>query len=253
MQIHVNDHFLHVKEAGSGQPIVLLHSLGTSSTLWASQFNDLADRYRLVAMDFRGHGQSEISRTPVTIEGLAGDVVGLLDQMGIDRFILAGISLGGMVAQVVAARLGDRVERLVLLDTSLAPLSRTMWTERAAMVRSNGLAPLASDIAARWQNPTSEPSPAARAALESLLATPDEGYAGGCDALAQADCTALAARITSKTAVAVGALDKATPPALAQDLAGAITGADLVILPDCAHLPMIDRPDLVTQLLERAG
>ncbi|WP_084369228.1 alpha/beta fold hydrolase [Rhizobium sp. RU36D] len=251
--MNVNDHSLHVQEVGTGQPIILLHSLGTSSALWAQQINDLADRYRLVTIDFRGHGQSEISRTPVTIELLASDVVAVLDRIGIERFVLAGISLGGMVAQVIAARLGERVERLVLMDTSLAPLSRTMWIERAALVRSNGLAPLASDIAARWQNPTSEQSPAARAALESLLATPDEGYAGGCDALALADCTGLAPNITSKTTIAVGALDKATPPALAQDLAGAITGADLVILPDCAHLPMIDRPDLVTDLLERTG
>jgi 3-oxoadipate enol-lactonase len=249
MLIHVNNHAINVEQSGTGEPLLLLHSLGTNATLWNTHIVDLESEFMLVRIDLRGHGQSSISRVPLTIEALADDVVAIADHLGIQRFALAGISLGGMVAQVVAARLGERLTRLVLLDTSLAPMSRPMWRSRAESVRRDGLASIAKDVVARWHAPSDAPSTAVESAYSSLLETPTEGYAAGCDALAVADCSAVAPKIDCPTTVVVGALDTATPPVLAEELTKAIRGARLVVIPEAAHLPMLDAPAQVTEAL----
>lgn len=254
MFLVVDDHLLHVTLSGpSDAPaLVLLHSLGTSAALWDTVAEHFSDSHRIVRPDFRGHGLSETSRVPVTIDKLADDVLESLDHLGVARFALAGISIGGLVAQVVAARAGRRVSGLVLFDTSLASLGPDMWRSRAAAVRANGLNAIAAEVAGRWLPPGTESSPAARAHMRLLAATDDEGYAAGCDALAVADCSALVERLTMPTTIVVGSEDKATPPAAAAALARAVPGSRVQVIEGAAHLPLLHKPQAVIAAMSAA-
>ena len=132
--------------------VVLSNSLGTTRAMWDPQVPALAERYRVVTYDTRGHGESPAPAGPYTIDDLTDDLVALLDEVGAQRAHVIGLSLGGMTGMRLAARNPDRVDRLALLCTSANPDPQP-FLERAALVRSGGTAPLAPTIAGRWVTP----------------------------------------------------------------------------------------------------
>jgi len=251
MFITVNDHTHHVALAGpqDAPPLVLLHSLGTSSALWQAQVAALAGDHRVICPDFRGHGLSEVSTTPLTIDALADDILALLAALGIERFALAGISLGGVVAQRVAAAADDRLQGLALFDSYVVTADPAMWAGRAAKVRSDGLASIAGGVLALWMAPGETTTPEGKGMARLLAATPDEGYAAGCDALALADNRALVGTIKAPTIVACGSLDKAAPPAASQALAALIPGARVEVLDGAAHIPLLHHAGRCTAII----
>lgn len=254
MFLRVNDHIVHVQVSGNpATPVlVLLHSLGTCAQVWDAQVRRLESHRFVVRPDFRGHGLSEESREEVTIERLADDVLAVLDALSIQSFDLAGISIGGMVAQTVAARAGDRVSTLVLFDTTIASHDPSLWQVRARKVREQGLGAVVNDIYPRWLPSIALDRPEAFGLLQMLRRTPEEGYAACCDALANADCRKRAVHITAPTVVAVGTEDRATPPAMAEALASAIAGARLMRIEGAAHIPLISHAEEAARILEDA-
>ncbi|TWD48971.1 3-oxoadipate enol-lactonase [Agrobacterium vitis] len=252
MFISVNDHNIHVALHGSADDpaLVLLHSLGTSHDVWQEQVRAFSRTHYVICPDFRGHGLSDLSRTPVTIEALADDIVALLRELGVDRFHLAGISIGGLVAQCVAGAVPDRVRTLTLFDSNIVSLAPQMWKDRAAKIRADGLASIASGVLARWITPQALETPFGRGLATMLARMSSEGYAAGCDALAIADCRPHAARLTMPVSVAVGELDEATPPAAGKALADAIAGARFSIIPGAAHIPLFEQAAVVNNTLE---
>ena len=153
---------MHLRADGpqDAPPLMLLHSLGTDHRVWQPQAEALAGRFRVLRPDLRGHGGSDVPAGPYTIEGMAGDVLAALDALGIDRLAVAGLSIGGMVAQSLAAQAPDRVSALVLCDTALAIPPADLWRQRAATVRSAGVAAIADAVLARWLTPTADPAAA---------------------------------------------------------------------------------------------
>jgi 3-oxoadipate enol-lactonase len=252
MFIAVNGQVHHVAVTGAPEapPLVLLHSLGTSSALWQAQVAALAGRRRLICPDFRGHGLSELSADPLSLHMLAGDVLALLEDLGVSQFALAGISLGGVIAQLVAAAAGERLTGLALFDSYAFTAHPPMWQERAAKVRAAGLGSIAEGVLSLWMRPDEAATPEGRGLARMLAATPDEGYAAGCDALALADNRTRLGLIRSPTVVACGALDRAAPPAAAQTLAALIPGARVEILPGAAHIPLLHHAAACTALIE---
>lgn len=231
-------------------PVVVLGgSLGTTRAMWDEQLPALTAFFRVVRYDHRGHGTSPTKPGPYTVAALADDVLGLLDQLGIERAHLAGLSLGGMVAMQLAATHPERVDRLALLCTSayLPPVST--WHERAAMVRARGTSAVADAVVARWFTPVFSRTPQAAALREQLLHTSSEGYASCCEAIAEFDLRPQLARIRADTLVVAGAEDPATPPEHAKDIAAGISSAQLKVLPGAAHLASVERADAVTALL----
>lgn len=254
MFTQANGHVLHATLAGdrANPPAILLHSLGTSGVLWETQAERLAATHFVVCPDFRGHGLSEESREPLTVEVLADDVVAIADQLGLGKFVLAGVSIGGMVAQLAAARAAGQVRALAVLDSSVASLDPDMWRRRAAEVRANGLSSMADAILSRWSTAAAAGTPQAAGLRRMLEKTSSAAYAAGCDALALADCRMAAASLRIPTIVAVGDEDAATPPTAARELARAIPGARLQVIEKAAHLPMLERPEVVTKILIEA-
>lgn len=230
-----------------GAPALLLvHSLGTSLRIWDAQAEALARGFRVVRFDLRGHGLTEVGAAPCTIEDLADDALGVLDALGIATAHVAGVSIGGMVAQAAAARAPARVRSLILCDTAMAIPPPDLWRQRAAQVRAEGIAAIADTVLARWAPPAYLASPAGRGLRAMLLRTPAPGYAALCEALAAADLSPTARALRAPTLVVVGELDPSTPIAAAEALRDAIPGARLAVIPGALHLPQLDHPADVT-------
>ena len=230
--------------------VVLSNSLGATRGMWDPQVPALAERYRVVTYDTRGHGESPAPAGPYTLDDLTDDLAALLDAVGAERAHVVGLSLGGMTGMRLAAREPDRVDRLVLLCTSAHPDPQP-FLDRAAAVRAGGTAPLAPTIAARWLTPpyaAEHPELAAR--LEAMIAgCDDEGYACCAEVVASVDLRDDLGRITAQTLVVSGADDLALPPAHQHAIAAGIPGADLLTVSPGAHLANLEQPLEITGAL----
>lgn len=234
-------------EGPPGAPALLLvHSLGTDLHVWDAQVDGLARGFRIVRFDLRGHGLTELSAAPYTIEDLADDALAVLDACGITVAHVGGVSIGGMIAQAIAARAPARVASLILCDTALALPPPEMWRARAQAVRAEGVTAIAEATLGRWVTPAYLASPGGRGLRSTLLRTPREGYAAAAEVLAAADLTAQARQLRVPALVIVGELDPSTPVAAGEALRDAIPGAQLTVIPRAAHLPLVEAPDAVT-------
>jgi 3-oxoadipate enol-lactonase len=231
--------------------VVLSNSLGTTLEMWEPQAAVLARDRRVLRYDMRGHGRSPVPETPYSIADLGADLVALLDRYGIEQASLCGVSLGGMVSMWVAAHAPERVDRLVLCSTSAIMGPPESWTERAALVRREGMAAVADTVVARWFTPGFTASrPDVVAAIRAQLASsPPEGYAGCCEAIRDMDQRPDLPSIAAPTLVIAAEADPSTPPAHARTIAGLIPSARLEVLDRGAHLVNVEEPDLVTPLI----
>jgi|1185.fasta_scaffold307646_2 3-oxoadipate enol-lactonase len=236
--------------AADAPVVVLSNSLGATRAMWDPQVPALAERYRVVTYDTRGHGASPAPAGPYTLDDLVDDLAALLDEVGAQRAHVAGLSLGGMTAMRLAAREPARVHRLAVLCTS-AKADPQPFLDRARAVRSGGTAPLAPAVAARWLTPAfAAAHPDLVARLEAMIAgADDEGYAACCEVVAHMDLRDDLARITAPTLVISGADDLALPPEHQRVIAAGISGAELVSVSPGAHLANLEQPLEVTGAL----
>jgi len=226
--------------------LLMMHSLGSSLRVWDAQARALASGLRVVRFDLPGHGLSEAGAGPVTLDDFAGDALAVLDALGVARAHVAGVSIGGMIAQAVAARAPDRVASLILCDTALAIPPPEMWRTRAATVRAEGIAAIADATLARWVSPAYLASPAGRGLRAMLLRTDREGYAAAAEVLAAADLSRTTPQLRVPALVIVGEHDPSTPVAAAEALRDAIPGARLAVIAGALHIPQLEAPDEVT-------
>jgi len=225
--------------------LILVNSLGTDHSLWDPVMPRLADFFRVIRMDTRGHGASDAPAGEYSVELLARDVLAVADAAGAASFDYCGVSLGGMIGQWMGVRAPERLERLVLANTSAFMGPPSAWDARIAGALSQGMAPLAAASVARWFTPDfAAREPHAVSVIEAgLLATSPQGYAGCCAAIRDMDLRRLGGLITTPTLVISGAADPATPPDHAAALVKAIPEAQLKVL-DGAHLSNVEQPDV---------
>ncbi|WP_256840735.1 3-oxoadipate enol-lactonase [Ornithinimicrobium cryptoxanthini] len=237
---------------GDDVPVVVLsNSLGSNLSMWDQQVDALAEHFRVVRYDTRGHGRSPVPDGPYSIDDLVDDVVALLDRLGVQRAHFVGLSLGGMTGMRLAARERDRVDRLALLCTGAAMPPAANWTTRAATVRAQGTGAVAEAVVARWfTDAFREAQPEQIAHFEQMVAaTPAEGYAGCCEVIAEMDLSADLASVRAVTLVLCGQDDPAAPPAMMQLIADAISGSQFLVVPQSAHLANVEQPQAVTAAL----
>jgi 3-oxoadipate enol-lactonase len=250
----VNSVALHHNISGpAGAPTVLLGgSLGTTGAMWDPQVAALSPHLRTVAFDHRGHGGSPVPEGPYEIAQMGGDVLALIDTLELDRISYVGLSIGGMVGQWLAANHPERIDRLVLMTTTAHMSLPDAYAERAATVREAGTTEVVADaVLSRWFTPHWIPSHLETVAelREMICGTPVEGYAGCCEAIATMDLRGALPSIAAPTLVIGGADDPAVPPDHQRAIAAAVTGAQLEIIEDAAHLPNIQHPDRVNRLI----
>ena len=241
------------------RPLALANSLGTDLRIWDAVVARLDPAIPVLAFDKRGHGLSELGAEAVTIAAHAGDLAGLMDRHGMSGALVCGVSVGGMIAQALAAARPDLAAGLVLCDTGARIGEAAAWRARIDAVREGGMEAIAGGVLERWFAPAFRSAhPEALAGHRAMLTrTPAEGYAATCAAIAAADLTEAAARLRLPATCVVGAEDLATPPDLVRALAGLIPGARFHILPGVGHLPCVEAPDalaaLVADLHRRLG
>ena len=224
---------------------MLSNSLGTTQDLWERQLPEFTRHVRVLTYDHPGHGASALPTQPWTVEAFAHGLIGLLDELEFDRVSVCGVSLGAMVAMALALEEPTRVERLVLTCTSAYLGPPGPWSERAALVRSDGMEAIADAVVGRWFTPVlAEDEPETVARFHAMLsATPAEGYARCCEAVGAWDARERIGAITVPVLVVAGADDPATPVEHAEEIAARIAGSQLDVLERAAHLANVERAD----------
>jgi 3-oxoadipate enol-lactonase len=232
--------------------LVLSNSLGTGLEMWDAQASALSADFCVLRYDTRGHGRSDRGRLPFGIEQLGGDVLKLLDYLGIASAAFCGISMGGLTGQWLGIHAPRRIDRLVLANTAAKIGSFDGWSERAAQVRAAGMAAVADGAAARWFTPAFiERAPATVARLVDALRGQDpQGYAACCEALASADLRDGVAGIAAPTLVVAGEHDPVTTVDDGRRLCERIGGAQLVTVP-ASHISNIEAAEAFTRALRR--
>jgi 3-oxoadipate enol-lactonase len=236
-----------------GSPaLVFTGSLGTDLTMWQPQADVLKPHFCTLRYDIRGHAGSPVPPGPYSMDDLGSDLVALLDRLGIERASLCGLSIGGMISMWVAANAPERVDRLVLCCTSARLGPPESWLERAAIVRSEGVGAVADAVLGRWFTPGfAQAHPEVIERMRAMLiATPREGYASCCEAIAAMDLTPELPSIRAPTLVVSAAEDPATPPEHGQRIAELIPGARFEVVRDAAHIANVEQPDRITALIE---
>jgi 3-oxoadipate enol-lactonase len=232
--------------------LVLSNSLGSTIAMWDPQVPALAERLRVVRYDHRGHGGSPVPPGPYELADLGADALALLDRLGVQRAHWCGLSLGGMVGMWMAINAPERIDRLVLCCTSARLGPPSMWADRAATVRAEGVDAIADAGIGRWLTPGFiERDPATAADVRAMLAaTPAEGYAACCGAIEHMDLIPELGAIRAATLVIAGSQDPATPPEHGERIAAGIPGARLELV-DAAHLATIEQPAAMTELVAK--
>ncbi|MEL6265384.1 MAG: 3-oxoadipate enol-lactonase, partial [Pseudomonadota bacterium] len=228
-----------------GPAIVFANALGTDLTVWDGVIDRLPQGFAMVGYDKRGHGLSAMPAGALSIDDHAGDLLALMDHLDIGEAVLCGVSVGGMIAQRVAARAPARVRGLVLCSTGARIGSAAMWAERMALIARDGLEGQADALMERWFTPAFRAAcPALTAGHRAMLTrTPLAGYLATCAALRDADLTEGTRALAVPTLCIAGAGDLATPPEMVRALAGLIDGARYSELAACGHIPPVEQPE----------
>jgi 3-oxoadipate enol-lactonase len=249
----LNDVTMHHQVIGGpkGRPtLVFVNSLGTDFRMWRDVVVRLAGEVTIVTYDKRGHGLSEVGRTPYSIALLADDLAALLDHLGVTRAIVCGVSVGGMVAQQLYAARPDLVEALMLCDTLGKIGDDAFWSTRIGRIEAEGLAGVAEGILERWfsaefRRPDNPDYAGYRTMFERQ---PVEGYLATCKALREADLNDLAPQIRVPTICIVGEHDGSTPAADVAAFARCIPQARFELIKACGHLPSVEQPEMLAAI-----
>jgi 3-oxoadipate enol-lactonase len=240
---------LRFSEDGSGPAVVLLHGFPLDRSMWNEQVPALAERYRTIVPDLRGHGETDAPPGPFTMEQHVADVVALLDRLGLERVALVGLSMGGYITMNFLARHPERVWAVVLADTRPqedGPETKQVRAAQARLVQTEGLEPFIEqqvprmfaaatlhdrpDLADRYREIVRRGRPnAVAAALDGLAARPDT--------------TATLRTLACPALVIVGAEDVATPAADSHLMAELIPNARLEVIEGVGHMSNMEAPE----------
>lgn len=240
-----------VEGPAGASAVLLIGSLGSTLEMWDPQVTALSELYRVVRYDARGHGRSPVPTGPYVLDDLVDDAVGVLDRLGLASVSVVGLSLGGMTALRLAQREPDRVDRLVVLCSSAHLGPASAWTERAALVRAEGTAAVAEAVVTRWFTDERRAQDHALVARmqEMIAATPAEGYASCCEAIAAMDLRPDLHRVLAPTLTIAGADDPATPPEHLAAVAAGVADGRALVLPQAAHLASWEQATAVNAAL----
>ncbi|MBU3724971.1 MAG: 3-oxoadipate enol-lactonase [Burkholderiaceae bacterium] len=234
-------------EGPAGRPIVLMsNSLMSDHSMWDPTVPALLKHYQVLRYDTRGHGQTSVTPGPYSIAQLADDAVGLMDALGVAAAHIMGLSMGGMIAQQIGARYPDRALSLLLCDTASEMPPRSMWEERLAIARKDGIPGLIDSTIKRWFTaPFIERAPQAIGKVRAMiLSTPLEGYINCACAVRDMAQTTMLLKIKAPTLIMTGRQDPACTVDQSMVLHRMINTSKMVVIEDAAHLSNIEQPNI---------
>ncbi len=247
--IRVNgDNFLVKVDGPATAPVLLLsNSLSSDLSMWDVQVPVWAQRFRVVRYDQRGHGGTDVSAGPYSMDQLGRDVIGIMDALGIETAHWCGLSLGGMVGMWMLTHAPGRIGKAVLANTAAYMGPVDLWNGRIETARRGGMRALVEPTIERWfPKHFRQAAPATMDRMRSMiLRTPVNGYAGCCAAIRDMDQRTAIRSITNPVLVIIGSHDPATKPADGELIASSIRDAKTVVF-DAAHISNIERPAAFT-------
>lgn len=255
MRIKTNTIEINVELSGKeGAPVVVLsHSLASSLLMWNPQMDALNPYFQVLRYDMRGHGKSDITSGPYTLELLADDVVGLLDALKIGRVHFVGLSIGGMIGQSLALNHAHRLRSLALCDT--APMvpqeAQPIWQERINITISKGMEAQVDETMERWFTPSflKQRLPMVEIIRKQILATSVPGYIGCAEAIRRLNYLDRLPEIKLPTLIMVGEDDPGTPVSASEAIHKRLSSSKLVILPSARHLSNIEQAEAFNEIL----
>jgi pimeloyl-ACP methyl ester carboxylesterase len=248
--------FLAYEDKGAGtdrMPLVLVHGHPFDRTMWAPQLAEFPRTRRVIVPDLRGYGASPVVPGVTPLPVFADDLAHLLDALGVDRFVLAGLSMGGQIAMECWSRFPERIAGLVLADTSPAAETeegRRARSDMADRLLREGMRGYADEVLYRMVAPSADPEVAAHV-HRMMTSTPPGGAAAALRGRAlRPDYRPLLPTVTVPALVVVGEEDTYTPVPDARALHAALPDATLRVVAGAAHLPNLERPAEFNQALE---
>ncbi len=235
-------------EGPADAPVLMLcNSLGTNLHMWDEQAKTWSQHFRLVRYDRRGHGKSGVPKGPYTMERLGRDALAVADSVGAKTFNWCGLSMGGMVGQWLGANAPERLDKLVISNTSHYYADKQPWNDRIKFVREKGLGALADTMMERWFTKPFRDSgaPGINAIKTMFLDTQPDGFVACSEAVRDMDFRESTPKITVPTLVIVGAKDPATLPEWGAEINRMIKGSKLASL-DAAHISNVEQPKAYT-------
>ena len=231
--------------------LVFSNSLGTKYSMWQPQIEHFQQDYYVICYDTRGHSASSSPLGPYSLEQLGQDVVNLLDHLNIAKAAFCGISMGGLTGQWLAIHKPERFNHVIVCNTAAKIGQEQAWQDRAALVREQGLAPIAATAASRWfTNPFIQSNPAVVAELSNDLgAGSPEGYANCCEALAKADVREQLSSIQIPVLIIAGQQDPVTTVADGQFMQQRIANSKLFEI-NASHISNIEQPEAFNQAVQ---
>ena len=253
-RIQANGITIHYQWDGPAKgPIVMLsHSLALDMSMWDPQVGPLTGAgYRVLRFDTRGHGQSEVPDGPYTMDLLADDAVGVMDALDLKSVHFCGLSMGGMIGQVLGAKQAHRLRSLILCSTSsyIPPLQ--IWQERIALAEEKGLAALVDATMDRWfTKPGQQRLPEAVEKIRKIYVnSPVKGFCACCAAIRDMDLRHTITGIATPTLILVGENDEGTPVSHARQIQEKISRSRLEVLTHAAHLQNIEQQEVFNKMV----
>ena len=250
--MRVNGVTLHWRSDGpeDGPALVFSNSLGTDLRIWDPLLPHLPEGWRLIRYDKRGHGLSDLPDGEWGMGDHVADLMGLLDGLGVTDVVVCGLSVGGLVAQGLAAERPDLVRVVILCDTAAKIGDPALWDDRIRTARENGIGAMADAVMERWFTPAFRRDRADFPLYRNMLTrTTPGGYAGTCAAIRDTDLRESTGRLTLPCLAVCGDQDGATPPDLVRETASLIPGSRFELIRGAGHIPCVEQPEALGALI----
>ena len=243
------------RECGDGSIVALFHGLGGSRISWEPQLHGLSDRWRVAAWDLPGYGNSApLPDEPYTFHALASAAAGWITELGAQKVHVVGISMGGMIAQYLAAWHPDRVRSLTLLSTRprfgrAGTLPETWRAARLAPLDDGQEPADFAEVVLRGIAGPQISAPALEGQRAAMARISGAALRRSINCLVTHDTRRLLPLIKQPTLLLVGEFDQETPPEYAEYLLEHLPHARLVIVPHAGHLLNVEAPEQVNRLI----
>jgi 3-oxoadipate enol-lactonase len=240
-----------------GKPLVFANSLGTDMRLWDPILPLLPKGLRIIRFDKRGHGLSSIPAAPYSMGALITDIERLLDHLEVRDCLFVGLSIGGMIAQGLAAKRLDLIRAMVLSNTGAKIMTPEVWAERIAAVEKNGVESIADAVMTRWFSRAFNASPEIELWRNMLVQQTDTGYAGCSAAISGTDFYSTTSALRLPTLGIAGDEDDSTPADLVRETVHLIPDSKFHLIRKAGHLPCVEQPieyaSVLTQFIKDTG
>ena len=254
--VSVKGHTIHYKYiqntlSGAGNTFLFINSLGTDFRIWDDVVEILKEHGDILLFDKRGHGLSDVVEDTNGLDDFVDDVITLLKYLSIEKCIPVGLSVGGMIAQILANRIPHAIKKLIFCDTRFKIGNEQIWNGRINAVKEKGIASISDGVMQRWfsEKFRKENDIKVMGYKNMLERMPPLGYIQTCEAIRDADLRDIAKQIKTPALCVVGSEDKSTLPEEVKDLADAIEDSAFEVIEGSGHIPCVDNPQALSKLI----